>query len=186
MPAPWGFASPAYSGRPPPLSSTSFLVAGFPGASERIGGNAGLFPMEFTFLRIKVRTEGPRACGPFWDWRNHEHKMGFRRDRGCLFRNDSDLRVAVLAIFFVILAVVSSVCLQLTAAGRGRKGTVSGVGTNPWLRQHHSITARFPADVCHMPRRCLHAWLMGPGPAKALHARYVRRAEPFGLTLEEL
>lgn len=42
--------------------------------------------------------------------RNHEHKLGFRRDRGCHFRNGSDLRVAD-AGELLILAVESSVNL---------------------------------------------------------------------------
>jgi hypothetical protein len=65
--------------------------------------NARLFPMEFTFVRTKMRMEGTRACRPPGIGRNHEHKVGFRRDRGCLFRNVSDLRVVVLAGYFFII-----------------------------------------------------------------------------------
>ncbi|MFF1251780.1 hypothetical protein ACFVYC_04695 [Pseudarthrobacter sp. NPDC058329] len=45
--------------------------------------------------------EGPPGIG-----RNHEHKVGFRRNRGFLLRNDSDLRGVVLPSDFMILAVL--------------------------------------------------------------------------------
>jgi len=92
------------------------------GAWARIGVNAGLFPMEFTFLRIKVQMEGTRAYSPPGIGRNHEHKVGFRRGRCCLFLNDGDLCVGVLADNLMILAVESSACLQRTAAGIAREG----------------------------------------------------------------
>ena len=54
----------------------------------------------FRSVLARMEKRGLRSSGerPSWDWRNHEHKLGFRRDRGCPLRNDSDLGAGVLPL----------------------------------------------------------------------------------------